>query len=123
MSGLYAVIDNAGTVVNLVVWDGGGGWAPSSGRTAIDVTNANPRPVIGWSTPDGGNTWTAPSVSATPQDVIGQRLDTAIVNTRQWIAANPNGSTLNAAQTLAMMRALLGLLKEARGDYSDTTGT
>jgi hypothetical protein len=41
----YAVIDGAGNVVNTVVWDGGPGWQPPDGTTAVPANGAG----IGWS--------------------------------------------------------------------------
>jgi hypothetical protein len=46
----YALVDNTGLVVNVIVWDGESDWQPPEGLTAVLITgNAG----IGWSYIDG----------------------------------------------------------------------
>lgn len=54
---------------------------------------------------------------------IEQRLDTAINTMKNWVQANPTGATLNAAQTLALVKMLIGMAKLMRNQLDDTTGT
>lgn len=56
----YAVVDSSGTIVNVVVWDGANDWAPPEDCTAVPISTAPGGPGIGWTTSDGGQTWTAP---------------------------------------------------------------
>lgn len=48
----YAIIDNAGLVINVVVFNGIDAWTPPEGTTSVEIpsgTNAS----IGWSYVDG----------------------------------------------------------------------
>lgn len=47
---VYAVIDEAGLVVNMVEWNGTDGWAPPEGQSAVPVEDVA---GIGWTYQDG----------------------------------------------------------------------
>lgn len=45
----YAIIDKAGLVVNVVLWNGETPWMPPAGRIALPLLDAS----IGWTFKDG----------------------------------------------------------------------
>lgn len=57
-----------------------------------------------------------------PGTIFG-RIDTAITEMQTWVANNPTGGSLTPAQTLDLVKMVVGLAKVVRGHVSDTTGT
>ena len=79
----------------------------------------------GWTTPDNGTTWVAPTPSQAQQNQATIQAD---VLSRQatiqaWIAANPTGAILTAAQTLVLAEMMNGLCDLLLQQYSSTSGT
>lgn len=79
----------------------------------------------GWTTPDNGTTWVAPTPTQSQQNQATIQAD---VLSRQatiqaWIAANPTGAVLTAAQTLVLAEMLNGLCDLLLQQFSATTGT
>lgn len=94
----YAIISGT-TVVNIVLWDGGSGWSPPAGDTAVSIEGLSPMPGIGWSY--NGSTFSPPappSTAPTPAQVA------AIV------LASYNASLVRRADAL-----------QAKGDYAGAT--
>jgi hypothetical protein len=46
----YAIIDNTGLVVNVILWDGESEWQPPEGYQAVELTDGA---GIGWTYADG----------------------------------------------------------------------
>lgn len=61
-------------------------------------------------------------VLQTNQATIQQHIDAGITALQTWVANNPNGATLTAAQTAALVKVVVGLAKLARQSFTDTTG-
>lgn len=90
-----------------------------------------PAPV----TPSQVNTATAPIIAAeqaqqtaqqgfaTNAATITTNVQTAQAQIQAFIAGNPGGATLNAAQTLVLAKMLNGLCKILLQQFADTTGT
>lgn len=64
---VYAIIDN-GTVINTIVFDGAApaDWPLAAGQTMVEIPQTAGSPGVGWTTTDGGQTWTAPTPPAPP---------------------------------------------------------
>lgn len=102
---IYAEI-TAGTVTNITVCDDAT-FAATQGWTDID--SLDPQPGVGWTLANGA--WTPPSIPATTTnmaDTVKQvRTDLAVILT--WLANNPNGAVLTAAQTRVLARIMANL--------------
>ena len=46
----YALVDNTGLVVNIIIWDGESDWQPPEGLIAVPLTDGA---AIGWSYVEG----------------------------------------------------------------------
>lgn len=121
----HAVIVD-GTVTNVVLVDGGSedGAAylhelTSGGDTVVDITNASPQPGVGWTTSDGGQTFTAATVTAQEPSAAEQAQTDAQSQVAELAASIPGhitqaqtdaatiagltaGQTLTAEQVTAM---------------------
>lgn len=79
----------------------------------------------GWTTPDNGTTWVAPT--PTPAQQNEPTIVANILNRQSqiqaWITANPNGAILTAAQTLALAKMLNGLCQLLLEQYGTTNLT
>lgn len=105
---------------------GPGPHTPASGILGIadsEITGmlcSNPTCQAGW----------AAEQAATPQGVLQANGATIQANVQAhmatisaWIAANPNGAVLTAAQTLVLAKMLYGIGLILNQEFSSTTGT
>lgn len=101
----YAEIVN-GVVANVALCDDAA-FAQSQGWTDIDAVT--PQPGVGWTY--NGTTFTPPPVpviTINEQDTVAQVAnDLKMILT--WLANNPNGAVLTAAQTRVLARILANL--------------
>lgn len=105
----YAVIQG-GQVTDIVLWDGDTtNWQPPAGSTCVPFNQAT---HVLAQDPVTVNTTT-----------VQQRVDADLATLQTWVANNPSGAVLNAAQTLVVAKMLVGLGKLVRGTLTDTTGT
>lgn len=68
------------------------------------LAGISPMPWVGWTTSDGGKTWTAPPLPITEQNQITleQRAQTALTNNDTFLAI----TSPTAAQAIAQVQAL-----------------
>ena len=89
------------------------------GDVQVYATNlGNGQGVVEYANIPGGPTATAATSLSTIQTNLTTRL--AVVET--WITNNPSGATLNAAQTLVLMRGIAGLIRLLLGQTSTFGG-
>lgn len=71
MSGIYAIVDNTGRVINLIMWDGMSTWSPPEDTQVVLTTN---NISIDW-------TYDGTSFSAPPDspEVIAKRQELGVV--------------------------------------------
>ncbi len=124
----YLIVDGTGTVENVVVWDGDTGtWTPPAGTTAYPYPGG--AVGVGWVTPDNGATWTmGPALLATQTlnanaQTVHTNVQANLATLQAWLAANPNGAVLTAAQTRVLARMMVGIYKLLAQDFASTTGT
>src|SRR5271154_3959605 len=102
--GTYARFDQATgeTVINVEVWE----VAPAG---LVEIDSISPEPGIGWTFIGGGWGAPAPNIPATNQNTILANLDAHQAQIAAFIAANPAGAVLTAAQTLVVAKMLNAL--------------
>lgn len=79
----------------------------------------------GWTTPDNGTTWVAPTPTPAQQNeptIIANILNRQS-QIQSWITANPSGAILTAAQTLTLAKMLNGLCQLLLDQYGSTNLT
>jgi hypothetical protein len=64
-----------------------------------------------------------PNTPAANQQTIQTNVQANLATLQTWIAANPNGAVLTAAQTKVLARMLVGIYKLLAQDFANTTGT
>jgi hypothetical protein len=78
---------------------------------------------IGSTTSDNGVTWVDPPLSPSQlnRTTIINNVANRQAQIQAWIAANPAGAVLTAAQTLALAQMLEGLCRLVLGQFEATT--
>lgn len=104
MMGTYAQIVNT-TVANIVICDAA--FAAAAGLVEID--NVSPQPGIGWTFV--ADVWTPLAIDPNQANeaVIATAIENHLLQLETWLAANPNGATLTAAQNAIVARMLVGI--------------
>lgn len=112
----YAWLDPNGTVIIM-------GTNPSD--TAVDVTNVNPQPGVGWTTPDKGVTWNPPSANSAlgNQAILLQKAANALNNNLSYLAIPSPTQAQAVAQVTALTRQVDALIRLAADLLADTSGT
>lgn len=117
--GIYAEVQNS-EITNTVICDAE--FATQFGLVEID--SLNPRPGIGWTTPDNGVTWVAPLVGATVtnrQELQGKAATALATNATYLALASPTSAqaitqvAVLTRECSALIRLLLGLLDSTQG--------
>lgn len=92
---------------------------------AIDITNANPQPGIGWTTPDGGVTWVTPAPSSpiANQASLLQKAANAIANNVTFLGLTTPTNAQVLAQVQALTRQVDALIRVVANQLTDTSGT
>lgn len=108
---------SGGTVVTITTNTPPAGW--------INVTNATPQPGLGWTTPDNGVTWVAP----TPTSIVGNqqalltKAANALANNVTFLGLASPTNAQAIAQIQALTRQVNALIMLETGELSSTTGT
>lgn len=115
---LFAYLDPTGTVFALLPFQ-------QPGIPSVDVTNANPQPGLGWTTPDGGRTWQQPAASSVlgNQAALLAKAATALSNNQTYLAIPSPTQAQAVAQVAALTRQVDALIHLAADDLEDTDGT
>lgn len=99
--------------------------SPVFGPGAVDVTNVNPQPGVGWTTPDGGETFQAPAANSTVgnEAALLQKAANALTANATYLAIGSPTQAQAVAQVAALTRQVNALIRLAADDLTDTTGT
>lgn len=103
----YAVV--TGNVVTNVVECADPVYAGKQGWVAITAAG----PALGWTTANGGVTWTPPPPAVTVQNAatIEANLLAQLAQIETWITGNPAGAVLTAGQTLILAQMMAGITR------------
>lgn len=122
---LYALVDQSNVVQNVVQWDGGVGWAPPAGFTAVLIPNGT--------SVQRGYTFSAPSTftfGQLPDQVRTGNRQSIVANAQAALAANATYQAIGApsvAQNTAQIQSLTkqsnGIIRLLLNQLDSTTGT
>ena len=112
----YAWLDPTGNVIDVSAVPGPG---------TVDITNVNPQPGVGWSTPDGGVTWVQPPANdaLANQAALLQKAANAIANNITFLGLGTPTNAQVLAQVQALTRQVDALIRVVADELTDTSGT
>lgn len=91
----------------------------------VDASAANPQPQIGWTTPDGGQTWAPPAANSVlgNQQALYAKAAQAFTNNQTYLAIATPSQVQVVAQVAALTRQVNALIRLITEQLSDQTGT
>lgn len=104
---------------------------PGSGFICVgDLTQAGSKVITGMNGATDANVTAAVATAsaafvnyATNAQTIATNVANNLAQVEAWIAANPAGAVLTAAQTLFLAKTLVGLARILLAEFSSTAGT